>query len=575
MKTIFAGTTEELYKAVEENRDLDDCVEIVLKKDAVYYITEPLRITGNNVSVKGDNTVLKGSRRIPINDSKLQTVSLSDCGIEETEDFAEGPFADFWFRYAIPKPYMDDCGMGTAVFYEDELLPTARYPKRGFIHAKTFLDREKGVFIPEDEKIFSWKNDSDLLLIGYWQWEWANQRCRIEKTDRENKTVSVKPPYHCFGYKDGAHYYVLNVRDEISEPGEWTKTKNTITIYPKKGQRYMDVAVAGNIIEAENISNLQISGIEIRECRRNGIKITGGKNIRIEDCCVKNAGGWGIIADCCENARIERCIVSDTGGGGIAASGGNREQLISSENQINRCSVRRVAKWHRTYMAAIQICGVGGKISRCKIEDVPHFAIVYHGNNHIIEKNEICNACYEANDAGAIYSGADWSCRGNIIRENYFHDINGFLNRGCYGIYFDDYVSSAQVYNNLFVNVHQGILIGGGRDYKIYDNFFYGGVSAILIDDRMNVRNDAVMDKLFERIRKVRYQSEIWRKAYPELYDIENQNYDCEENNKIFSNHAAGGEECKNFVYIKNGERNEFERESDFIAMCNFSVKGE
>lgn len=136
MKTIFADTTEALYQAVEEIRDLDDSVEIVLKKDAVYYITEPLRITGNNVSVKGDNTILKGSKRIPIHDGKLQTVSLSDYGIEETEDFAEGPFEDFWFRYAIPKPYMDDCGMGTAVFYKDELLPVARYPQKGFIHAK-------------------------------------------------------------------------------------------------------------------------------------------------------------------------------------------------------------------------------------------------------------------------------------------------------------------------------------------------------------------------------------------------------------------------------------------------------
>ena len=37
----------------------------------------------------------------------------------------------------------------------------------------------------------------------------------------------------------------------------------------------------------------------------------------------------------------------------------------------------------------------------------------------------------------------------------------------------------------------------------------------------------------------------------------------------------VNGEKCKNFVYIKNEERMEFEQESDFIAMCNFSVKGE
>ena len=45
-------------------------------------------------------------------------------------------------------------------------------------------------------------------------------------------------------------------------------------------------------------------------------------------------------------------------------------------------------------------------------------------------------------------------------------------------------------------------------------------------------------------------------------------------NNQIFFNHVVNGEKCKNFVYIKNEERMEFEQESDFIAMCNFSVKG-
>ena len=32
----------------------------------------------------------------------------------------------------------------------------------------------------------------------------------------------------------------------------------------------------------------------------------------------------------------------------------------------------------------------------------------------------------QASDCGAIYSGRDWSWRGNVIRNNYIHDIIGY-----------------------------------------------------------------------------------------------------------------------------------------------------
>lgn len=574
MKTIFANTPEELYQAIEDTADIAGSVEIILKRDTVYELKEPVRIVRDNVSLKGKNTVFKGSKRVFLDQGDgIINIRLGECGIAEMKDFSQGPFADFWHEYAIPKPYMDECGMGTMLFYEDKLLPLSRYPKKGFMKVRSFTDQEKAEFVPADKRIFSWDGYENLLLVGYWQWEWANQRCRVKSVDDDKKTISLNEPYHCFGYKDGAHYYALNVKDEISSRGEWVKDvkSNTVTLYPRKKQAYVDITVAGNGIEAQGVENFYIQGITIQEYEKNGIKITDSKNVKIDECVIKNTGGWGIIADHCENVSIQRTSVQDTGGGGIAISGGDRKRLIPSGNLIKGCTISRVAGWHRTYTAAIQVCGVGGRVSGCKICDVPHFAIVYHGNNHMIENNEISGACYEANDAGAIYSGADWTCRGNIIRRNYFHDMNGFQNKGCYGIYFDDYVSSAEVYDNLFVNVHQGVLIGGGRDYKIYGNFFYGGVSAVLIDDRTNVRNDAVMNKLFQKAKMLDYKSDIWRKAYPELYDIENQNYGCEANNQIFQNKAVNCDESKNFVYLKHGERFEFETEAEFCRMCNGS----
>jgi molybdopterin-containing oxidoreductase family membrane subunit len=54
---------------------------------------------------------------------------------------------------------------------------------------------------------------------------------------------------------------------------------------------------------------------------------------------------------------------------------------------------------------AVILSGVGHRVSHNVIQDHPHCAILFSGNEHRIEYNEIHSVCYESNDAGAIYSG--------------------------------------------------------------------------------------------------------------------------------------------------------------------------
>ena len=106
------------------------------------------------------------------------------------------------------------------------------------------------------------------------------------------------------------------------------------------------------------------------------------------------------------------------------------------------------------------------------IDNAPHQAIGFAGNDHLIELNEIHTVCYESNDAGAIYAGRDWTMRGTAIRHNYFHDISGFEGRGCVGVYLDDQFSGTEVFGNLFYKVTRAAMIGGGRDCTIANNIF-------------------------------------------------------------------------------------------------------
>jgi hypothetical protein len=48
-------------------------------------------------------------------------------------------------------------------------------------------------------------------------------------------------------------------------------------------------------------------------------------------------------------------------------------------------------------------------------------AIGLGGNEHLIQGNEIHSVCTDTDDVGAFYMGRDYTCRGNIVRYNYFH----------------------------------------------------------------------------------------------------------------------------------------------------------
>jgi parallel beta-helix repeat protein len=164
------------------------------------------------------------------------------------------------------------------------------------------------------------------------------------------------------------------------------------------------------------------------------------------------------------------------------------------------------------------------------IEQGNGLAILLEGNEHLIEKNELHHICMQASDCGAIYSGRDWSWRGNVIRNNYIHEIIGYGMKsldvttnqvlyqspdGARGVYLDDGASGFDVSGNIFENAGlMSLQIGGGRDNKIYNNYFLTNEYAIFIDDRWPTydwnQNQINLDASS-------YKTAIWQQKYPEL----------------------------------------------------------
>lgn len=225
-----------------------------------------------------------------------------------------------------------------------------------------------------------------------------------------------------------------------------------------------------------------------------------------------------IVADHCQDTVVKGCHISKTGAGGIAVSGGSRDKLEACGILVEQNEIHDVAYWIRTYMPAIEVNGVGIAVRSNKIWHVPHFAITFQGNNHIIEGNDIRDACFESNDAGVIYGGCDCTCLGNVIRYNNIYEIYGLNNKGCVSIYFDDGFCGAEVYGNTIAHIpYAAILLGGGREINIHHNIFYECGISLMADRRVTTWGPKLLNRLKKKLGKVDYQSDIWKKAYPRL----------------------------------------------------------
>jgi hypothetical protein len=207
-------------------------------------------------------------------------------------------------------------------------------------------------------------------------------------------------------------------------------------------------------------------------------------NSSIVGCTIRNIGNGAVTITGGTKNGVTGCDIYEAGGGGINIRAGDRNTLVPAECFADNNYIHHISRLKRVYTPGITLNGVGNRMSHNVIAHLPHMAVGFGGNDHLIEFNEIYDVCYESNDAGAIYAGRNWTYRGNIIRYNYLHDITGFEGKGCAGIYLDDAFSSADVIGNILKNVSESIKIGGGRDNNVINNIFIDCHPSLEIDAR-------------------------------------------------------------------------------------------
>jgi hypothetical protein len=439
------------------------------------------------------------------------------------------------------------------LFFDDKPMQLARYPngEEWMKIAAVPAGKDGGKFTYEGDRPERWKQADDIWLHGYWTYDWADTYEKVKAINTKTKEIQTHPPHGAYGYTKDRRFRALNILEELDSPSEYYLDRKTGILYFYPPSPVEEAGAFVSILEKPLISMKDTANITFRrlilECTRaEGVRITGGRRNLIADCTIRNTGNRAVIITGGKSNGVAGCTIYETGDGGIAISGGDRKTLTPAGNFARDNHIHDYSRWCRTYRPAIGLNGVGNHIAHNLIHRGPHTGILFGGNDHLLEYNEIYNVCYETGDVGAFYTGRNWTTRGTVIRYNYFHDIEGPYTHGAMAVYLDDAASGTTIFGNIFVNASRAAFIGGGRDNTVENNIFIDCEPSVHIDSRATgwAKKYAVKGggwHMYEKLAEVNHDKPPYSTRYPRLAKILEDDPALPEGNVIRRNISQGG----------------------------------
>lgn len=466
---------------------------------------------------------------------KIYQLDLSKYGITAEKVPHKGVF-----QFAIQsKPNYDIetvTGRAMELFVNNEAKTVSRWPNsdemvtfemEDVVNPNECIVSEHAKIKYKNDRIKNWMQEKDYHLYGFWTRQWADWSLEIASYD--GTTMELNTPF-AYPIEEGTRsWYAYNLFCELDAPGEYymDRETNMLYYYPEENLKTADIYISvfpEALIKME-CDYVNIKDLKLTASRGQGVQILGN-NCKIEKCEIFNTAYQGVEIEGYGNGVVSSYLHDVNIG--VFLSGGDRKTLTPGNNYVENCEITKFCRITIPTTPAVRIEGVANRVSRCKIHDAEQIALMFYGNDHLIEYNNIYNVCQKADDAAAVYSGLNLSYRGNRVENNWIHDISAGIGlMGCSGLYLDDQMCSASVKNNVFENiVGRGIQIEGGRHHVVEDNIMINCSKALVLNNRKTGVDYTNMDPSHsdywakQSILDMPYNTGIWAEKYPELSNI-------------------------------------------------------
>jgi hypothetical protein len=387
------------------------------------------------------------------------------------------------------------------LFYAGARQDLARYPNAGswaYVDGKIvpmYTDvpgEDKHTLRYKAEDAREWAHPEEAEVMIFPRYNWWNNIVRIKALEKESRTITLAGDCS-YAIRPGDRYYVRNVFEELDAPGEWYSDRTSGTLYFWPPDDSANPAVYAprlrTILQIEKgTSAVTFRGFTFEEFEGTAIVLNDAGHCLIAGNVIRNGGDYGGSGVAVNRGTANGVAGNDIyqiGSHGIALSGGDRATLTPADNYADNNYIHHVGIFYKQGVG-ISMTGVGLRATHNVIHHLPRMAIMFSGNNLLIEYNEMHHANLETEDTGMVYTGGrDWiSSRGTVIRYNYMHDSIGFGQENgkwvsphfSWGVYLDDNTGGVDVIGNIVVRAYRGLIhLHNGRDNLVENNIFVGG----------------------------------------------------------------------------------------------------